>query len=171
MDGWALGWTKENRELFDSTPKGRCLLLFRLYNICAYILYFYPPFSLTLWRQKRFSDQFQPWHLLVQCLPQPAIHICSPHKLDPIRWHQTMAYSSTSLALRQGPWTIQKCFFFHYGASDLFKGVYPLLTCQPLFTKVGLGWGGRIGDEDNNVTGSYVADAFAVLPTYCSPKS
>lgn len=126
-----------------------------------FILYFSLLFSLVLWRQKRFSKQFQPWHLLVQCLPQPVVHICSPHKLDPIRWHQTMAYSSISPAQRQGSQTIRKCFFFHYRASDPFKGVYPLSTCQPLFPKGGSA-GEVIGDEDNDASGSSVADADAL---------
>lgn len=108
---------------------------FRLRHKCSFIQYFSLLFSLILWRQKRFSKQFQPWHLRVQCLPQPAVHICSPHKLDPIRWQQTMAYSSTSPAQRRGCRTIPKCFFFHYRVSDPFKGVYPLLMWQPLFPK------------------------------------
>lgn len=163
----------------ECTPKGKCLLLFRLSHKCSFILYFTLLFSLVLCRQKQFSKQFQPWHLLVQCLPQPAIHICSPHKLDPIRWHQTMAYSCISLAQRQGSRTIRKCFFFHYGASDPFKGVYPLSTCQPLFPKGGSA-GEVIGAEDNDASGSSVADADALYraacdksfpPLYCIPQS
>lgn len=111
MYGFALGWTKENWDLFESTPKEKCLLLFRLCRKCYFTLYFSLLFWLVLRRLKWFSKQFQPWHLRVQCLPQPAIHICSSHKLDPIRWHQTMAYSSISPAQRQGSPTIRKCFF------------------------------------------------------------
>lgn len=179
MYGWALGWTKENWDLFESTPKGKCLLPFRLSHKCYFILYFPLVFSLVLCRQKRFSKQFQPWHLLVQCLPQPAIHICSLHKLDPIRWHQTMAYSSISPAQCQGSWTIRKCFFFYYRASDPFKGVYPTSMCQPLFPKGGSA-GEVIGDEDNDASGSSVADVDALYraacdksfsPLHCTPQS
>lgn len=99
--GWALGHTKKYKESLESTPVGKCFS-FRLSHKCSFILYFSLLFSLILCRQKRFSKQFQPWHLLVQCLPQPAIHICSPHKLDPIRQHQTMPYSSISPAQCQG---------------------------------------------------------------------
>lgn len=179
MYSWAFGWTKQTRDLFESTPKRKCLLLFRQCHKCSFTLYFSLPFSLVPWRQKRFSKQFQLWHLLVQCLPQPGIHICSPHKLDPIRWHQTMAYSSISPAQRQGSRTIRKCFFFHYGASDPFKGVYPPSMSQPLFPKGGSA-GEVIGDEDNDVSGSSVADADALYraardksfpPLHCTPQS
>lgn len=138
--------------------------------MCLYTVFFLQ-FSLILGRQKQFSKQFQPWHLLVQCLPQSPIHICSLHKLDPIRWHQTKAYTSTSLAQRQGPRTIRKCFFFHYGASDPLKGVYLLRICQPLFPKGGFscGWGVKV-DEDNDVIGStWLMQMLFTL--HCTPES
>lgn len=136
----ALGRTKENRDLFESTPKGKCFLLFRLSHKCSFILYFSLLFSFVLCRQKRFSKQFQPWHLLVQCLPQPAIHICSPHKLDPIRQHQTMAYSSISSAQCQGSRTIRKCFFLPLRGVRSFQRCLPAVGVSARVFKRGLSW-------------------------------
>lgn len=52
-------------------------------------------------------------------------------------------------------------FFFHYGASDPFKGVYSLSVYQPLFSKGGSA-GEVMGDGDNDVSRSGVADADAL---------
>lgn len=143
VDDFALEGTEGNRDSCESPPKGKCLLLFRLSHRCFFILF--PPlllFSSILYRQKWFSKQFQPWHLLVQCLPPPAIHICSPHNLDPIRQHQTMAYSSTSPAQCQGSWTLGKwLFFFHSWVSHPLKVVVPAIRVSALFSERGLSCG------------------------------
>lgn len=135
---WALRWTKIKSGHFWVHTKGK---VFYYFSNCFFMLYSSLLFLLVVQRQKPFSKQFQPWHLLVRCLPPPGTRICSPHKLDPIRWHQTMAYSSISPAQRQGSPTIRKCFLFHYGASDPFKGVYPPPMCQPPVSERGLSWG------------------------------
>lgn len=114
--GWALDEQKKIGALWIHA-KGKLFITFQsepqmfLYTVFALV------FSFTLCRQKCFSKQFQAQHLLVQCLPQPAIHICSPHKLDPIRQCQTIAHSSMSLAQCQGSRTIQKCFLGFFFAS------------------------------------------------------
>lgn len=120
----------------SSHQRESVLLLFKLLFYAVFL-----SAILTRCTEEPFSKQFQPWHLLVRCLPPPGTRICSPHKLDPIRWHQTMAYSSISPAQRQGSPTIRKCFLFHYGASDPFKGVYPPPMCQPPVSERGLSWG------------------------------
>lgn len=74
--------------------------------------------------------------------------------------------------------TMRKCCLFHCGVSDIFKGVYPPPMCEPPFPKGGSA-GEVKGDEDNDASGSTVADTGALYraacdeslpPLHCTPQ-